>query len=73
VARSLDLARPIEAQSAFMRALRRCPQPEQDALIGRERKRLDKLEARVRRGDRDDPIRLARRLAALERLRQAVS
>ena len=73
VARLLNLDRAQDAHSAFVRALRRRPDDEQAGLIDRERSRLDQLEVKIRDRDRDDPTRLARRLAAGERLRSAIS
>jgi len=73
VARLVHLERAHEAHAAFVRALRRRPHDEQAGLIDRERSRLDQLEVKIRDRDRDDPTRLARRLAAVERLRSAVS
>ncbi|MGD0321124.1 MAG: hypothetical protein ABSC00_05900 [Acidimicrobiales bacterium] len=43
---------------------------ERDALLRRELKRLDELEARIRSRDESEPDKLAGRLVALERLRQ---
>jgi hypothetical protein len=56
-----------------MRALHQRPDAERAALIGRERARLDLLEARIRDRDRNDQIRLDRRLGALEKLRSSLS
>jgi hypothetical protein len=73
VARSLNLKRSNDALAAVMRALRQRPDAERAELIGRERGRLDQLEARIRARDKDDPTRLDRRLIALERLRSSLS
>jgi aminoglycoside phosphotransferase len=73
VARSLDLKRSNDALAAVMRALHQRSEPERAELIGRERARLDKLEARIRDRDKDDPTRLDRRLGALEKLRSSLS
>jgi hypothetical protein len=73
VARSLNLKRSNDALAAVMRALRQRPDAERAELVGRERARLDKLEARIRDRDRDHPTRLDRRLGALEKLRSSLS
>src|SRR5580700_7804579 len=73
VARSLNLKRSNDALAAFLRALHQRPEAERAELIGRERVRLDQLEARIRDRDRDDPTRLDRRLGALEKLRGSLS
>lgn len=73
VARSLNLKRSNDALAAVMRALHQRPDAERAALIGRERARLDLLEARIRDRDRNDQIRLDRRLGALEKLRSSLS
>lgn len=72
VARALDLKRAMDAQAAFLRALRSRPGAEQAALAKRESLRLDQLEERIRSRDAEDPLKLERRLAALEALRQAL-
>jgi len=73
VARSLNMKQANEAHAAFIRALRRRPEDEQERLVDRERSRLNRLEERIRDGDKEDPTLLDRRLAALARLRKAVS
>ena len=72
VARALGLKRAMDAQAAFLRALRSRPEPERAALSKRESLRLDQLEERIRSRDAEDPVKLARRLTALEALRQAL-
>lgn len=73
VARSLNLKRSNDALAAFLRAVRQRPDAERAELIGRERLRLDVLEARIRDRDKGDPTRLDRRLGALEKLRGSLS
>jgi hypothetical protein len=73
VARSLNLKRSNDALAAFLRAMRQRPDAERAELIGRERVRLDQLEARIRDRDKDDPTRLDRRLGALEKLRSSLT
>jgi hypothetical protein len=68
----LNLKRSNDALAAFLRALRQRPDMERAELIGRERARLDVLEARIRDRDKGDPTRLDRRLIALERLRSSL-
>ena len=70
VARSLGLKRSNDARQAFLRALAKREGAERDGLWQRELERLDELEARIRRRDESKPDTLARRLAALDRLRQ---
>jgi hypothetical protein len=72
VARALDFKRATDAQAAFLRALRSRPEAEQAALAKRESLRLDQLEKRIRSRDAEDPLKLERRLTALEALRQAL-
>lgn len=52
IARTLGLARPDDANAAFVRAVRRRPVRDRDRLCRDEMERLDLLEARVR-DDRD--------------------
>jgi hypothetical protein len=72
VARALGLKRAMDAQAAFVRAVRSRPDPERAALSKRESLRLDQLEERIRSRDAEDPVKLERRLSALEALRQAL-
>jgi hypothetical protein len=72
VARALGLKRAMDAQAAFVRAVRSRPDTERAALSKRESLRLDQLEERIRSRDAEDPVKLARRLTALEALRQAL-
>jgi hypothetical protein len=66
----LGLKRANDARQAFLRALAKREGAERDALLRGELKRLDELEARIRSRDESEPDKLARRLAALESLRQ---
>ncbi|HXW79598.1 MAG TPA: hypothetical protein VEJ84_08865 [Acidimicrobiales bacterium] len=72
VARALGLKRAVNAHEAFVRAMRRLPEPERRALGRRESKRLDELEVRIRSRDADQPAKMERHLAALDALRQTV-
>ncbi|MGD0321396.1 MAG: hypothetical protein ABSC00_07330 [Acidimicrobiales bacterium] len=70
MARSLGFKWVNDARQGFLRALAKREDAERDALLRRELERLDELEARIRRRDESKPDTLARRLAALDRLRQ---
>lgn len=72
VASKLGLARAVQAHESFIRALRRRPDDERAQLTLREEARLDTLEARVRSRDAAEPVKMERRLKALERLRDAI-
>ena len=72
VARALGLKRAMDAHAAFVRAVRSRPEAERAALSKRESLRLDQLEKRIRSRDAEEPVKLERRLAALEALRQAL-
>jgi hypothetical protein len=69
ISRELGLAKPVDAQQAFQRAVRQLPAGEQDRVYREEASRLDRLAAQVNADsslsveDRD------RRLAGVERLR----
>ena len=73
VARALGLKRAMDAHAAFVRAVRSRPEAERVALSKRESLRLDQLEKRIRSRDAEDPVKLERRLTALEALRQALA
>ena len=72
VAGALGLKRAMDAHAAFVRTVRSRPDPERAALSKREPLRLDQLEERIRSRDAEDPVKLERRLTALEALRQAL-
>jgi hypothetical protein len=66
----LGFKRANDARQGFLRALAKREGAERDALRQQELERLDELEARIRSRDENEPDKLARRLAALESLRQ---
>jgi len=69
ISRDLGLARPVEAQKAFQRAVRRLPVLERNKIRAQETSRLDRLAARVN-ADQTKPLEdRTRRLAAIDRLR----
>jgi hypothetical protein len=72
IASGLGLKRASDARAAFLRGLARQPEAERLALSQRELERLDKLETRIRDRDRDEPEKMERRLAALERMRETL-
>jgi len=53
IARSLEFPRAVDANEAFNRALRRCPDKERKTIVARELERLDAL-ANADRPDSDD-------------------
>jgi len=73
VARSLGFKRSVDAQAAFLRALRQREGEERQQLVQRESARLDELEARIRTRDAGEPEKMERRLQALAQLRAALS
>lgn len=72
MARSLGLKRAVDAQAAFLRALRRREGDERNGLVERENARLVQLEERIRTRDAADPEKMERRLQALTKLRDAL-
>lgn len=70
MARSLGLKRSVDAQAAFLRALRRREGEERSGLVERENARLVQLEARIRSRDAAEPEKMERRLVALGKLRE---
>ena len=70
VARSLGLKRAVDAQAAFLRAVRRREGDERSGLVERENARLVVLEDRIRTRDAADPEKMERRLGALAKLRE---
>jgi hypothetical protein len=73
VASSLGLKRSVDAQAAFLRALRQHEGEDQSHLAQRESDRLDKLETRIRTRDAAEPEKMERRLEALAKLREKLS
>ena len=69
ISRDLRLERPVEAQRAFQRAVRRLPPREQAEIRQQESLRLDRLAQKVIADTDKAPEEKSRRLAAVERLR----
>jgi hypothetical protein len=69
ISRDLGLQRPVDAQRAFQRAVRRLPLNEQDQIRQQESSRLDRLAARVNADTTTTVEDRTRRLAAIDRLR----
>jgi acyl-CoA reductase-like NAD-dependent aldehyde dehydrogenase len=73
ISRDLGLDRPLDAQRAFQRAIRRLPAEERSKVAEQESSRLDRLQARVN-ADTERPAEdRTRRLAAIERLRASLA
>lgn len=73
IARQLGIPRAVDAQAAFVKAVRHQPEADRRTLVQSETGRLDDLEKRIRRDDGQDPERAQRRLVALEKLRRAMA
>ncbi len=72
VARTLGVRRVVDAQAAFVPAMRKLPDTERNALYKREPGRLDQLEARIRSRDAEQPAKMERHLTALAALRESM-
>lgn len=72
IARTLGMKRAAEAREAFLRDLRSRPEEERQGAVQRELDRLDKLEARIRARDAEEPDKLQTRLGALAALRESL-
>jgi hypothetical protein len=72
IARTVGLKRSADAREAFLRELRGRPEEERRGLVERELERLDKLEARVRVRDAEEPDKLQTRLGALAAMRASL-
>jgi hypothetical protein len=72
IADELQLQGPIDAITAFNRALRRRPVHEQAVIRAEEESRLDSLADAVRRNDELSPEGLDHRLRAIDRVRAAL-
>lgn len=70
MASSLGLKRSVDAQAAFLRALRQRDGEDRSRLAQRESDRLDVLERRIRTRDAAEPEKMERRLLALLKLRE---
>ena len=70
MASSLGLKRSVDAQAAFLRALRQRDGEDRSRLAQRESDRLDVLETRIRTRDAAEPEKMERRLLALLKLRE---
>ncbi|HTV12488.1 MAG TPA: hypothetical protein VME20_11590 [Acidimicrobiales bacterium] len=72
IASALGMKRAVNANEAFVRAMRRLSEKERTALWQRESARLDQLEARIRSRDAEQPAKMERHLVALEALRDTI-
>ncbi|MDA8038192.1 MAG: hypothetical protein M0Z69_06895 [Actinomycetota bacterium] len=72
IARGLELQRATDAHNAFIRALCKREGDQRHQLVTRESARLDDLELRIRQRDAADPEKVARRLLAVGKLREAL-
>lgn len=72
IARQLELGRALDAHRSFLRALGTLDGPERQRLVGNEEARLDRLERRIRDRDAADPEKVTRRLAGVDKLREAM-
>ena len=72
IARTVGMKRAADARQAFLRELRSLPDAERQALVEREMGRLDKLEARIRSRDAEEPGKLETRLGALAAMRASL-
>jgi len=73
IARALGLEGAIQANAAFVKALRRLPSAEQESLRGHEMARLDALGERLRQRSDMDEAEKARRGRSLDRLRKRLT
>src|SRR5688572_2848232 len=69
IAKTLKLTRPMEANAAFNRALRRRPASEQARIRSQENRRLDRMIAQVRADEKITDERAGKQLRAIERIR----
>jgi hypothetical protein len=72
IASTLGFKRAANAREAFLRELRSRPDEERPALVQGELERLNKLEARIRARDADEPDKLRTRLGALAAMRESL-
>jgi hypothetical protein len=72
IAKTVGLKRAADAREAFLRDLRSRPEEERQVLVEHELARLDKLEARIRSRDAEQPDKLRTRLGALAAMRESL-
>jgi hypothetical protein len=72
IARQLELGRAVDAHRSFIRALGAHDGPERKRLVDNEEARLDRLERRIRDRDAAEPEKVTRRLAGVDKLREAI-
>lgn len=70
IARHLGIRRARDVYVTFHRTLASRPEAERGELVRRELERLAVLEVRIRSRDAAEPEKMARRLEALEHMRQ---
>ena len=72
IASALGMKRAVNANEAFVRAMRSLSEKERTTMQQREFARLDQLEARIRSRDAQQPDKMQRHLVALEALRDGL-
>jgi hypothetical protein len=72
IARAMGLKRAVDAREAFLRELRSRPDEERQGLVQHELQRLDRLEARIRARDANEPNKLETRLGAIAAMRESL-
>ena len=72
IAGAVGLKRSSDAHAGFVRAVRELPEDQRTEVLQREAQRLDRLEQRIRTRDGADPTKMARRLEALQAMRDVL-
>ena len=72
IARRLELGRAVDAHRSFVRALGAHQGAERQRLVDNEEARLDLLERRIRERDAAEPEKVTRRLAGVDKFREAI-
>ena len=72
IARQLELGRAVDAHRSFVRALGAHGGRERQRLVDNEEARLDRLERRIRDRDAAEPEKVTRRVAGVDKLREAI-
>jgi hypothetical protein len=68
----LELGRAVDAHRSFVRALGAHQGAERQRLVDNEEARLDLLERRIRERDAAEPEKVTRRLAGVDKFREAI-
>ncbi|MCU1489397.1 MAG: hypothetical protein JWM85_802 [Acidimicrobiaceae bacterium] len=73
IARDTGIGKASDAHRALLREVRAQPEGERKLLVGRELRRLDVLEQRIRIRDAEAPEKMTQRVEVVEKMRRLLA